>query len=64
MNMFSKLSAYTQKNMARREENIKRTEEMRETAKEMREEKGFGRPNNSEIRKPFRPSGFGNRHNG
>ncbi len=57
-NMFSKLSAYTQKNMARREENIKKTEEMRETAKKMREEKGFGRPQDPGIKKPFQPSGF------
>lgn len=37
--MFSKLSEYTQKNLAKREENLKRTEEMREMAKKIREEK-------------------------
>lgn len=58
-NFFSKFSAYTQKNLARREENLKRTEEMREAAKKIKEEK----PNirTPERRKPFEPSGFGNR---
>ena len=37
--MFSKLSEYTQKNLARREENIKRTAEMRETAKKIQVDK-------------------------
>ncbi len=60
-NMFSKLSSYTQKNMARREENLKKTEEMRETAKKMREEKNLGSPQSPGIRKPFQPSGFGNK---
>ena len=60
-NFFSKFSAYTQKNMARRDENIKRTEEIREVAKKMREEKGLTQT--PEKRKPFQPSGFGNRQN-
>ena len=60
-NMFSKLSAYTQKNMAKREENLKRTEEMRETAKKIREEKGLKNPETPGLRKPFQPSGFRNR---
>ena len=58
-NFFNKFSAYTQKNMARRDENIKRTEEMREAARKMKEEKpSFQTPG---IRKPFEPSGFGKR---
>ncbi len=60
-NIFSKLSTYTQKNMARREENLKRTEEMKETAKDMRKEKNLGNPQNPGMRKPFQPSGFRNK---
>jgi len=36
--IFSKLSQYTQKNIAKREENMKRTNELREAGKKMREE--------------------------
>ncbi|HEC39510.1 hypothetical protein LCGC14_0538390 [marine sediment metagenome] len=61
MSMFSKLSEYTQKNMARRDENLKRTEEMRSTAKQMVQDKKVINP---QIRKPFQPSGFGNKLNG
>ncbi len=39
---FSKMSQFTQKNIARREENIKRTEELRKEAKKMREDKLTG----------------------
>ncbi len=60
-NMFSKLAAYTQKNIARREENLKRTQDMRDAGKKMVGEKGVIVPG---IRKPFQPSGFGNRRNG
>ncbi len=55
-NFFNKFSAYTQKNIARREENMKRTAEGREDAKKMREEKGLVQ---TQGRKPFQPSGFG-----
>ena len=70
-NFFNKFSAYTQKNIARREENMKRTAEVREEAKNMREEKpsvpGTRKPfepSNLGNRKPFQPSGFGRRQNG
>ncbi len=59
--IFSKLSAYTQRNMAKREENLKRTEEIRKVADEMRKKdihKEFHSPG---MRKPFQPSGFGNK---
>jgi len=65
--MFSKLSEYTQKNLARKEENIKRTEEMRETAKKMQEERLVTQQKTREqnllksgVRKPFSGGGFGN----
>lgn len=61
-NFFNKFSAYTQKNLAQREENMKRTEEMRKAAEEMRGEKGSVQ--SPGIRKPFQPSGFGNKRNG
>jgi len=59
-NMFSKLSQYTQRNIAKREENIKRTEEMREAGKKISQENKMTQPQ----RKPFQPSGFGNKRNG
>lgn len=64
---FSKLSEYTQKNLARTEENKKRTQEMRETAKKMREDRlaeqqklRAGRTTNG-VSKPFGNSSFGRR---
>jgi len=60
-NFFNKFSAYTQKNLARREENIKRTEQMRSVSDSMKEKKEGINPG---MRKPFQPSGFGNKRNG
>lgn len=58
--MFSKLSEYTQKNIAKREENIKRTAELRDAGKKMREEKlaeqqktRQERMAQREVKKPF-----------
>ena len=62
-NFFNKFSAYTQKNLARKEENLKRTAALREDAKKIREEKGLN-PQVPGVRKPFEPSGFVNRKNG
>ena len=62
--IFSKLSEYTQKNLANREANIKKTEEMREAARKMREEtmskRLEQRSNVTEQtqRKPFGSTGF------
>ena len=47
MGIFSKLSEYTQRNIARREENLRRTEERKEDAKEIVR---------SPSRKPFTPT--------
>lgn len=63
-NFFSNFSAYTQRNFAKREENIKRTQAIREEAKKMLGEKKGGFTQNNQIRKPFQPSGFGNKQNG
>lgn len=50
--MFSKLRAYTQENMARREANLKRTKELQEAARKMREER-YNKLKTQPIRKPF-----------
>lgn len=59
-NFFANFSAYTQRNLAKREENMKRTQAMREDAKKMVEEKK-GSNTNPQIRKPFSGTGFENR---
>ena len=59
-NFFANFSAYTQKNIAKREENLKRTKAIREEAEKMKgEKKSTFQP--AGIRKPFQPSGFGRR---
>lgn len=62
---FSKLSEYTQKNIAKREDNMKRTEELRNVGKQMREEKlseqqkiRQERLGGNSERKPFGGGGF------
>ncbi len=54
---FSKVSEYTQKNIAKRQENLKGTAELREQAQKMKEEK-VSSPTKIRRREPFSPTGF------
>ncbi len=63
-NFLSNFSAYTQRNLAKREENLKRTEAIRKEAKNIIEEKKGGSLQTNQIRKPFSRTGFGHKENG
>lgn len=56
---FSKLSGYTQKNLANREKNLERTKMLRDEAKKMQEERMTKRVREREDRMAGRKSGFG-----